>query len=164
MTPHDALSSMRPLGRFRIRFAMPAMKSMFALLLSVMGPPMALAANGDGSLYQRLGGEPVVARVVEETIGRVSRDSRVNQSFDKVDIRKLNQKIVDQICMLGGGGCRYTGDDMKKVHAGLDITEQGFYALVEALRDSLDSNGVGEREKNELLRLLAPMKRDVVTR
>ena len=35
--------------------------------------------------------------------------------------------------------------------------------MVQFLRDSLAHNGVGEREKNELLRLLAPMKRDIVT-
>ena len=131
-----------------------------ALILS----PASFAADGEHSLYQRLGGAPVVSQVVEETVEAVARDPRVNQSFDKVDRKKLNQKIVEQICALAGGGCRYTGDDMKKVHAGLDITEHGFYAMVAALRISLDANGVGEREKNELLRLLAPMKRDVVTR
>jgi len=137
---------------------------LYAAALALMLPLSAMAAEGENSLYQRLGGSPVVSRIVEETIEAVARDSRVNQSFDKVDRKKLNQKIVEQICALAGGGCRYTGDDMKKVHAGLDITEHGFYAMVAALRIALEANGVGEREKNELLRLLAPMKRDVVTR
>lgn len=139
-------------------------KSLLVLLLILTFSPAVMAADKAGSLYQRLGGEPVVARVVEAAIGRVARDPRVNQSFDKVNLRRVNRGIVEQICMLTGGGCRYTGDDMKKVHAGLDITEQAFNALVEALRDEMDRNGVGEREKNELLRILAPMKRDIVTR
>ena len=122
------------------------------------------AACADGTLYERLGGEPVVARVVEQTIGRVAADPRLNQSFDKINLTKLNAKIVEQVCAMTGGGCRYSGDGMKVVHAGLDITEREFYGLVAALRDALDDNHVGEREKNELLRLLAPMKRDVVTR
>jgi hemoglobin len=88
----------------------------------------------------------------------------VNQSFDGVNLKKLETKIVQQICALAGGGCTYTGDDMKLAHQGLHIGQREFYALVEALRVALDDNGVGEREKNELLRLLAPMKRDVVTR
>ncbi len=135
-----------------------------ALALALCLPSAALAAEVENNLYQRLGGAPVVSKVVEETLAAVARDARVNQSFDKIDLKKLNQKIVEQVCMLADGGCKYTGDDMKKVHAGLDITEHGFYAMVAALRVALDSNGVGEREKNELLRLLAPMKRDVVTR
>ncbi len=68
------------------------------------------------------------------------------------------------MCSLAGGGCKYSGDDVKTVHAGLNIRQGEFYAMVEALRAALDANGVGEREKNELLRLLAPIKRDVVTR
>lgn len=143
---------------------MRIVKSLLMLILALTLSPVVMAADAEKSLYQRLGGEPVMARVMEEAIGKVARDSRVNQSFDNVNLRRLNQKIVEHTCMLTGGGCRYTGDDMKTVHAGLDITEQGFYALVEALRDALDRNGVGEREKNELLRILAPMKRDIVTR
>lgn len=136
----------------------------YAAALALFLSSAVFATDGENNLYQRLGGAPVVSKVVEETLAAVALDTRVNQSFDKVDLKKLNKKIVEQVCMLAGGGCRYTGDDMKKVHAGLDITEHGFYAMVAALRTSLDANGVGEREKNELLRLLAPMKRDVVTR
>jgi len=116
------------------------------------------------SLYQRLGGEIVVTKIVEQTIKRVVDDPEVNQSFHKVDLVKLDKLLVEQICSLTGGGCKYSGEDMKTVHAGLNITEREFYAMVEALRAELDSHNIGEREKNELLRILAPMKRDVVTK
>lgn len=116
------------------------------------------------SLYQRLGGNAVLVAVVEETIDTTAANPRVNQSFDKVNMKRLKQMIVEQLCALAAGPCRYTGDDMKKSHAGLNITESELYALVEALRAALDRHGVGTREKNELLRLLAPMKKDVVTK
>ncbi|MEQ1591688.1 MAG: group 1 truncated hemoglobin [Thiobacillaceae bacterium] len=124
----------------------------------------ALAHAATASLYERLGGEPVVTQVVSQTMDTVAHDPRVNQSFDKVNLKKLKGKIVLQICSLSGGGCEYTGDDMKLVHKGLKITEREFYALVEALQQALGDHGVGEREKNELLALLAPMKRQVVER
>jgi len=114
------------------------------------------------SLYVRLGGKPVITQVVEQTIGSVARNPKVNQSFDKVNLKRLNEKLVEQICSLTDGGCTYTGDDMKRVHQGLKISEREFNALVEALRKALDAQGVGEREKNELLSILAPMKRLVV--
>jgi hemoglobin len=133
-------------------------------VLSALSALPASAKNVEHSLYHRLGGEPVMAKVVEQTIKRVTNDPAVNQSFDKVNLKKLDAKIVGQICALAGGGCAYGGDDMKTAHKGLNISEREFYALVEALRTALDANGVGEREKNELLHLLAPMKRDVVSR
>ena len=131
-------------------------------LLSALLCAPALAS--EPSLYQRLGGEIVVTKIVEQAIKRVVDDPEVNQSFHKVDLVKLDKLLVEQICSLTGGGCKYSGEDMKTVHAGLNITEREFYAMVEALRAELDSHNVGEREKNELLRILAPMKRDVVTK
>lgn len=137
--------------------------SAIALVVSLACPGVAWA-DGEPSLYQRLGGEPVVTRVIEQTLRRVADDPAANRSLEGVDLQKLDAKIVLQVCALAGGGCTYTGDDMKAAHDGMNIGQREFYALVEALRDALDANGVGEREKNELLRLLAPMKRDVVTR
>ncbi len=137
--------------------------SAIALVVS-LACPAGVRADGEPSLYQRLGGEPVVTRVIEQTLRRVADDPAANRSLEGVDLQKLDAKIVLQVCALAGGGCTYVGDDMKAAHDGMNIGQREFYALVEALRDALDANGVGEREKNELLRLLAPMKRDVVTR
>jgi hemoglobin len=115
------------------------------------------------SLYSRLGGEPVVKRVVDETIERSANDPRTSRSFKDVKLARVKEKIVEQICNLSGGGCAYTGDPMDKVHQGLKNTEAEMNLLVQFLRDSLDKAGVKDGEKNELLRLLAPMKRDIVT-
>ena len=141
------------------------MKSHFAALA------LALAAAGcaapdpmaQPTLYSRLGGEPVVKRVVAETIDRSASDPRTKRSFEGVKIQNVKDKIVEQICSLTGGGCRYTGDPMDKVHKGLKNTEAEMHLLVQFLREALDKNGVGTAEKNELLRILAPMKRDIVT-
>jgi hemoglobin len=136
-----------------------------AFLLAAALPASAQDRSpGAATLYERLGGNPVLTAVVEETVDTMAANPRVNQSFDKVNLKRLKHMIVEQLCALAGGPCRYTGDDMKTVHAGLDITESELYAQVETLRAALDRHGVGAREKNELLRILAPMKRDVVTK
>ena len=138
--------------------------SWFPATLALFCVASATAAGVEPSLYARLGGEPVVTRVVLQTVRDVAANPAVNRSFEEINLDKLEAKIVLQICALTGGGCAYTGDDMKTAHDGMNIDQREFYALVEALRAALDANGVGEREKNELLRLLAPMKRDVVSR
>jgi hemoglobin len=53
---------------------------------------------------------------------------------------------------------------MRDVHAGLDIREGEFFAMVEILEDVMKQHHVALGERNEVLKLLAPMKRDVVTR
>lgn len=116
------------------------------------------------TLFERLGGERVVRQVADRTIERSSTDPRTARSFRDVKVARVKDKLYEQFCALSGGPCRYSGDPMPEVHKGLKNTEAEFYLLVQFLRDALDEAGVGEREKNELLRMLAPMKRDIVTR
>jgi len=122
------------------------------------------AAFADASLFERMGGTPVVAKVVDQLLDLSMTDPRTKRSFQKINLKRLREKLNEQICTLSNGPCQYNGDSMKDVHAGLDITDAEFDGLVEHLIMALDANGVGLREKNELLKLLAPMKRDIVTR
>lgn len=115
------------------------------------------------TLYDRLGGERVVRAVVDDTIDRSATDPRTARSFKETKLSRVKEKLAEQICELSGGPCKYTGDPMKEVHKGLKNTDAEFNLLVQFLRDALDRAGVREGEKNELLRLLAPMKRDIVT-
>jgi hemoglobin len=116
------------------------------------------------SLYARLGGDPVMKPVIDDYLSRVVEDPDLSRSFAGVDLARLKAHVVTFICSVTGGGCRYEGDNMKVAHAGLKITEAEMNHFVELLIEALDRHGVGLREKNELLAVLAPMKRDVVTR
>ncbi|HEY4974294.1 MAG TPA: group 1 truncated hemoglobin [Steroidobacteraceae bacterium] len=120
------------------------------------------AAHAAESLYARIGGKGVVNVVVSETIDQVVADPRLNQSFHGSNIKRIKRLLAEQICELAGGGCIYSGDSMREVHAGHHISEAQFYGLVEILRVSMRRHHVGLRERNELLALLAPMKRDIV--
>ena len=123
---------------------------------------MAGASQAESTLYDRLGGEAGVARITSEYIDAVASDPTVNQSFDRVNLPRVKKMLAEFTCALTGGGCVYSGDNMKIVHKNLKITEREFYALVEAVRVSLDRDGIAQRDKNALLALLAPMKRDIV--
>ncbi|MFZ5844176.1 MAG: group I truncated hemoglobin [Pseudomonadota bacterium] len=127
------------------------------LLLLCLSTP--LAAD---TLYQRLGGQPALQAITDQLIDVASTDPNTKRSFHRVNLQRVKEKLAEQFCVLAGGPCTYTGDDMRLVHRGLQITEREFYGLVEQLRTILDARGVGSREKNELLALLAPMKPHVV--
>jgi hemoglobin len=119
-------------------------------------------ASAAVSLYERMGGQTVVAAVINDTLDRVVADPRLNRSFEGSNVKRIKEKLAEQICQLAGGGCQYTGDSMRETHAGHQITQAEFYGMVEVLRDSLRRHHVHLRERNELLALLAPMERDVV--
>jgi hemoglobin len=142
----------------------PLAAAVLAAAIGACMPALALGPGGApaGSLYERLGGAAAVSAFVGETIDRAASDPRMQRSFDKVNLQHVKDKLVEQICSLTGGGCQYTGDSMRDVHAGHKITNAEFFALVEVLRDSMRKRNVPLSARNELLEILAPMKRDVV--
>ncbi len=119
------------------------------------------------TLYDRLGGKAAIVAVVDEFVGRVAADTRINGFFkdtaaDPARLAAFKGKLVDQICEASGGPCKYTGKDMKTAHAGMGITEADFNALVEDLAGALDKFHVATADKNTLLGVLGPMKKDIV--
>ncbi len=114
------------------------------------------------SLYQRLGGKDAIAAVVAEFVGNVAADPRINARFANTDIPRLKVLLTEQICQGSGGPCTYTGRDMKTTHRGMAISEAEFNALVEDLVKALNTFKVAQREQDELLGILGPMKPDVV--
>src|SRR6266446_6709666 len=114
------------------------------------------------SLYERLGGKPAITAVVDDFIGNVGGDTRINKRFANADIPRLKTMLVNQICQASGGPCTYTGASMKDAHKGMKITDAEFNALVEDLVKSLDKFKVGAQEKNDLLGALGGMKPDIV--
>lgn len=120
------------------------------------------ATASQAPLYDRLGGAPGIAAIADTLIDRVSADPLLGRSFKDSKLERIKQLLAEQLCDLSGGPCRYTGDSMKEVHAGHHISEAEFYGMVAELRAVLKERRVNQGAANELLRRLAPMKRDVV--
>jgi hemoglobin len=140
--------------------AIPAV--LVATLLLGACQNMGMAPMQQKSLYDRLGGQGAVVAVVDDFVGNVAADNRINKFFAKTDIPRLKRLLVEQICAGTGGPCTYTGRDMKSAHAGMGINDAQFNALVEDLVKSLDKFKVPEKEKGELLGILGPMKPSIV--
>jgi len=122
------------------------------------------SSGSAATLYASLGGEPAVKAVVKDFVEEeVAKDARINSFFANANIPDLEQKLYEQICAASGGGCTYTGKDMKTAHANMKITEADFNALVEDLVKSLDKFHVKDADKQALLGVLGPMKPDIVT-
>jgi len=130
--------------------------------LAVAGAACAQLGLGQPSLYERLGGLPYIQIVVDDFTANVAADPRINQRFAKTDIPRFKKHLVDQICEATGGPCKYTGRDMKASHKDMKVTEAEWTATVEDLVKTLDKYKVPEKEKNDLLALLGPMKPDIV--
>jgi hemoglobin len=133
--------------------------------MAVVGCPAATWAEEQPSLYQRVGGREGIAVVVEAFVANVVADDRINARFKDMKpeaVNRLKSNVADFVCDATGGPCAYLGKDMKSAHAGMNLTEVEWDATVEDLVKALDTRGVGEAEKNELLGLLGPLKPDIL--
>ena len=148
------------IGCIAMSFALLVMSAVHADEIAAPSLP----ATSPDSLYVRMGGKDVITAIADELIEHSATDAKLKRSFAKSNLPRLKQLVGEQFCALTGGPCVYSGDAMKEVHAGLDIRQDEFYGMVESLRVILEQQHVGLSERNEFLALLAPMKRDVVTR
>ena len=114
-------------------------------------------------LYDALGGQTGLRTLMNDFVNRLKADARLAEAFKDANGANLAKQLTDQVCQLSGGPCVYKGPDMKEAHASMDINRGHFNALVEVLQQSMDARGIPFTRQNQLLALLAPMHRDVVT-
>ena len=78
-------------------------------------------------------------------------------------IKKFRYKSDPSFLSMGTGGPhQYTGRDMRTAHMNLNITEEDFLKANHDTLLALEENGVGERERNEVISILNSMINDVV--
>src|SRR6188768_1704612 len=101
------------------------------------------------SLYQRLGGETRVRKIVNDILDKNLSNPLIGHHFRSIDMNKLKQLVFEFFSMGTGGPHHYTGRDMPSSHAGLNITEGDFLSANDDTLKALEENGIGEAEKNE---------------
>jgi hemoglobin len=117
------------------------------------------------SLYERLGGYDVIAAFVTDYVNRI----RADQRFARFGTGRGNDKKkrdlqlnIDYMCKVTGGTNYYLGRDMKTTHAGLNITEAEWQANMRYMTEALEKYDIPIKEREEVLAIVANMKRDVV--
>lgn len=118
----------------------------------------------DPHLLAAFHGREGITRIANGLVDIAIADPRIAEIFKGQDIVRLRRTIGEQFCYILGGGCSYTGRDMKAAHKDLGIQTADFNALVEDLQKAMRNEGVPFRAQNRLLAKLAPMKRDAVER
>jgi hemoglobin len=131
-------------------------------MFAMVGMFCAGAQASRATLFDSMGGEPVLRAAVDRFADIVVTDDRINFTFAEADMSKFKKLLFEQLCNISDGPCRYTGRDMRTAHATLGINAAEFNALAEDLYIALGKAGVPYRLQNKLMARLAPMKRDIV--
>jgi hemoglobin len=120
------------------------------------------------NLWERLGGEPGVTRLVDDFFNAVVADPKVDffrgGKFkpEPGDIVKMKREMVEQVSQATGGPLKYNGPDMKKVHKDMGITNEQFDAVVGRLKGTLEKHKVADNDKNAILTAVNGYRKEVV--
>lgn len=124
--------------------------------------PGSPAASSSSTLYDRLGQTKGIETVIDDFLGRVIKDERINARFAYADVPRLRRRLIEFVCKAVGGPCTYTGRDMKSSHEGMGITGGEFDALAGHLVEALDDAHVSAEDKGTILKAIGPTKADIV--
>jgi hemoglobin len=117
------------------------------------------------TLYQRLGGYDVIAKVVDDFLPRLLKEPKIASMIGglaNTSRERNRQMIVDQLCHETGGPCLYIGRTMEQAHQGLEITDALWEFSQKALGETLDANKVGEPERSELIAVVEKLRPEIV--
>ena len=118
--------------------------------------------NSSATLYDELGGMPVIEKITDNFITEISFDQQIAAHFRETKIDRFREKLIEQLCNVSGGPCEYSGDSMLDVHRKMQITEGEFNRMVDLLINAMNQAGVAHRTQNKLIARLAPMRPDII--
>jgi hemoglobin len=136
--------------------------TLFLVACGGAAKPPAPAAPDTRTLYERLGKTEGIAAVVKEFVAVTGKDPRISIFFTNTDIPRLEKLMVDHICELTGGPCKYTGRTMKLSHTGMKVRPDDFEAFMDDLEKTLVKMNVPDREKGEVLAAFRSLQADVI--
>lgn len=124
-----------------------------------------------GTLYDRLGGEPAIAAVVDTFVALAAGDAELNftrqgtaneweATPENVDL--LKARLVQFVGQATGGPQVYEGQDMAAAHTGMAITNEEFDRLSGHLGAALDAYNVPVAEKQELFAIVETTRSAIV--
>jgi hemoglobin len=156
----EAANAQKPVeGAFALRAALDEIQNEIA---------PAKVDNTKKALWDRLGGQKAVEKVVNDFVLAAVEDKKVNFLRDgkvKIDtkgVEALKKSLVEMISSATGGPLKYNGKNMKDAHKGMAITDAEFDALAAVLIDVLKKNNVPQAEIDELIKIVGTTRADIV--
>ena len=97
---------------------------------------------GEQTLFEKYGGFSQISKVVLSFYDRLLDDDDIGPFFDEVDMTKMVDHQTKFIASLLGGPASYTDNQLRQLHARLDIKNSHFDDLKIVLSDTLTDHGI----------------------
>lgn len=138
-------------------------------------------ATNKAALFDRLGGQDGITKIVDDFLSRAMVDPRVNWDRSGVkggnfihhtsvawsptpdNVAQLKKHMIEFFALATGGPAQYTGREIQSAHSNMKISNPEFDAAVGDLKASLDKLQVPNQEQKELLSIVESTRPQIVT-
>jgi hemoglobin len=103
------------------------------------------------TLFNKYGGFAKISKVVLELYDRLLDDDDVGPFFDDVDMARVVDHQTKFVSALLGGPASFTDDQIRRVHADIEISDRHFETLKSILNGTLTDFGL---EPDDVLTVL----------
>jgi len=114
------------------------------------------------TIYEKIGGEDSIRKVVDYFYELVLADDTVNEFFKNTDMEKQRSHQTKFISFALGGPHQYTGLSMEKAHEGMNLQPVHFQAIVNHLQNALAHFNVSESDISEALAKVASLRDNIL--
>ncbi|TDJ45443.1 MAG: group 1 truncated hemoglobin [Gammaproteobacteria bacterium] len=118
----------------------------------------------EDSLYESIGGAAAVDAAVDLFYEKVLADEWISGYFETVNMARQRNKQKAFLTFAFGGQNNYTGKDMRKAHAHMNLSEGDFDAVLENLGAALQELNVPEDLIARAAAVAMSVKDDVLNR
>ena len=122
------------------------------------------AAAPTASLFERIGGRAGLERIVPDVLALHLVNPVCGARFRAATtpIDELTRHAVEFFATGLSGEVTYTGRSMEDAHAGMQVTEAEYLAVLDDILAALEQHGIAERERAELLYIAYGMKSMII--
>lgn len=114
------------------------------------------------SLYDRLGGEPGISKLVDRMVDLHLANPIVATRFTHSDLERGRAMAKDFLSAGSGGPVEYTGKSMLEAHTGMNISEQEFLTVVDDIMDAMTELDYDQSVRNEVLAIAYSLKAEII--
>ena len=107
-------------------------------------------ADKQQTLFERVGGEKVIAEFIHEFYDRVIADPELKPFFENASMSKIRLMQREFFSAALDGPITYTGKPLSHVHHGRGITKHHFALYVGHLIDTLLDHGIDEQDAQNI--------------
>lgn len=115
------------------------------------------------TLYDKYGGFATVSKLVQEFYNKLAESEELAPYFAGVDTQQLIDHQTKFFSDILGGPVKYTGKELKIVHASMGITEEAFAEVADLLEETLEDMDVEEGDIETIMEIVAGVKSDIIS-